>query len=304
MTGAVRAGREVVTEADIRAAGAGALLEIGADALLTPTAEELACRLGVRLRRRATAARTVALANWLPACPRAARLELAQVFAAGAPGGRGAGDPAAVVVVPFPLLAAAGRSAAGSGLAVAAPDVAAERAGAFTGEVSAPMAADAGATWALLNHRDGGTPHRPADKVRQALAAGLTPVVCLGEDPQAPGAGFGLGDVRRARRELLDGLDAAALRRVHLVYQTAPAGAGRPGGGAGASVDELRTRAAGLADGAPDGAPRPGVAVCAAALPAAGVRELVLALRRGTLGALVLDGPQLAPLLEAFRGPA
>ena len=61
-----------------------------------------------------------------------------------------------------------------------------ERSGAFTGEVSAPMARAAGATHTLVGHSErrhvfGETDEEVALKVGAALSAGLVPVVCVGE---------------------------------------------------------------------------------------------------------------------------
>lgn len=58
--------------------------------------------------------------------------------------------------------------------------------GAFTGEVSAPIARDAGARFALVGHSErrhvfGETDDETAKKVAAAVRAGLTPVLCVGE---------------------------------------------------------------------------------------------------------------------------
>ena len=61
-----------------------------------------------------------------------------------------------------------------------------EKDGAFTGETSAPMAREAGATFALIGHSErrhvfGETDAEVRRKVTAALKAGLTPVICVGE---------------------------------------------------------------------------------------------------------------------------
>ncbi len=58
--------------------------------------------------------------------------------------------------------------------------------GAFTGEISAPMARDAGATYVLVGHSErrhvfGESDQDVARKVKAVFDAGLTPVVCVGE---------------------------------------------------------------------------------------------------------------------------
>jgi triosephosphate isomerase len=91
-----------------------------------------------------------------------------------------------VVAPPFTALAAAAEIALNTNVAVAAQDVAAEREGAFTGEVSAAMIADTGATFAIIGHSErrrlyGETDALVHAKRLQAQSAGLTPIVCIGE---------------------------------------------------------------------------------------------------------------------------
>ncbi len=65
-------------------------------------------------------------------------------------------------------------------------DVSAQASGAFTGEVSAAMLKDFGVRYALVGHSErrqyhGETDSLIADKAKAALAAGITPIVCVGE---------------------------------------------------------------------------------------------------------------------------
>lgn len=69
-----------------------------------------------------------------------------------------------------------------------------EKEGAFTGETSAPMARAAGAAFALVGHSErrhvfGETDEHVARKVAAAFAAGLTPVICVGEKLEERQAG-------------------------------------------------------------------------------------------------------------------
>ncbi len=75
---------------------------------------------------------------------------------------------------------------ADKGLQVGAQDVAEHSQGAYTGEISAAMLADVGAAFVLLGHSErrslfGDDNARVASKFAQAVAAGLIPVLCLGE---------------------------------------------------------------------------------------------------------------------------
>ncbi|MGW8482098.1 triose-phosphate isomerase family protein [Microbacterium sp. NPDC055903] len=82
----------------------------------------------------------------------------------------------------------------GTPVRIGGQDVAAEASGAFTGEVSAAELAEVGASIAEIGHAErrrlyGETDEVVAAKTRQALDAGLTPLLCIGEteqqDPQA-----------------------------------------------------------------------------------------------------------------------
>lgn len=94
------------------------------------------------------------------------------------------------VCVPAPYLAQAQamRSAqAGLGaVELGAQDVSAHVSGAYTGEVSAAMLKEFGCRFAIVGHSErrqyhGETDQLVADKAKAALAAGITPIVCIGE---------------------------------------------------------------------------------------------------------------------------
>lgn len=92
----------------------------------------------------------------------------------------------AALCVPFPLLAAAQSALQTTALRWGAQDCSAESDGPCTGEVSAHMIRQAGARYVLVGHADRRRRHRETDghvavKARCALAAGLTPIVCVGE---------------------------------------------------------------------------------------------------------------------------
>lgn len=108
-----------------------------------------------------------------------------------------AGEPSAAEVVvcpPATLLHPAAEAAEGSAVQVGAQDCSPWPPGAHTGDLSASMLADAGARWVILGHSErradhGETDETVAAKVRAALAAGLTPVVCVGETHAERAAG-------------------------------------------------------------------------------------------------------------------
>ncbi len=75
---------------------------------------------------------------------------------------------------------------AGSRVAVGAQDCHAKPSGAHTGDISAPMLRDAGATWVIVGHSERRMDHAETDaqvraKAEAATKAGLTAIVCVGE---------------------------------------------------------------------------------------------------------------------------
>jgi triosephosphate isomerase (TIM) len=91
-----------------------------------------------------------------------------------------------IVAPPFTALEAAIEEARGSAISVAAQNLHWDKEGAFTGEVSAGMLVDAGCRGVIIGHSERRQYFCETDesvnrKTRAALAAGLTPIVCLGE---------------------------------------------------------------------------------------------------------------------------
>jgi len=91
-----------------------------------------------------------------------------------------------VVAPPFTALTAAVESASGSSISIAAQNLYWEKEGAFTGEVSARMLVDAGCRSVIIGHSErrqffGETDASVHRKIKAALEAGLTPIVCVGE---------------------------------------------------------------------------------------------------------------------------
>ena len=91
-----------------------------------------------------------------------------------------------VVAPPFTALWAAAQAAEGSSIAIAAQDLYWESQGAFTGEVSPGMVAEAGCRYAILGHSErrslfGETSQAVNRKAVAALKGGSHPIVCLGE---------------------------------------------------------------------------------------------------------------------------
>ena len=90
------------------------------------------------------------------------------------------------VCVPFPYLGQAQAALTGTVIGWGAQNVSEHRAGAYTGEVAASMLADFGCRYAIVGHSErrqyfGDTDDIVAAKAMQALGAGITPIVCVGE---------------------------------------------------------------------------------------------------------------------------
>jgi triosephosphate isomerase (TIM) len=88
--------------------------------------------------------------------------------------------------VPFTAVTVVGEVLRGSSVRLGAQDCYWETAGAYTGEISAPMLADAGCAMVIIGHSERRKLFNDTDewinkKLGAALKAGLTPIVCVGE---------------------------------------------------------------------------------------------------------------------------
>ncbi|MGA0607133.1 triose-phosphate isomerase [Phenylobacterium sp. VNQ135] len=106
--------------------------------------------------------------------------------------------PARVAICPPAILThRMSQALAGSRVLVGGQDAHWDDAGAFTGDISAEMLADAGAKLVILGHSERRTGYRETDdivasKVKAALRARLEPIVCVGETLEERKAGRAL----------------------------------------------------------------------------------------------------------------
>lgn len=159
-----------------------------------------------------------------------------------------------IVAPPFTALRAAAEAVSGSALKVAAQDMHWAKEGAHTGDVSPAMVADAGATHVILGHSERRKDHGETDaavnkKLKAALAAGLTPIVCVGETLEEREAGRVEAVLTRQLAGSLAGLTPAEFSRILIAYEPVWAiGTGRTATPAIASEchKHLRKEASGL----------------------------------------------------------
>ncbi len=163
---------------------------------------------------------TILVGNWKMNGLRASLFEvekLASHLTAGEP-------PRCTVAIcpPATLIAAMNRIAAPAGIVVGAQDCHPAASGAHTGDLSAPMLADAGAQLVIVGHSERRADHGETDElVRQkavsVLAAGLTPIICVGETRAEREAGQAEAVV--ARQLAASVPDEAAADEVIVAYE-------------------------------------------------------------------------------------
>jgi triosephosphate isomerase len=115
-------------------------------------------------------------------------------------------------------------SARGSAVAVYAQTMHEADSGAFTGEVSAPMLTELDVGGVILGHSErrqyfGETDRALQQKVPQALAAGLVPILCVGETEEERERGDTERKLRHQVQEALDKVALEDLPRVIIAYE-------------------------------------------------------------------------------------
>ena len=152
--------------------------------------------------------------------------------------------------VPYTALSAVVQAAEGSGLIVCAQNMHQEDSGAFTGEVSPPMLTELGVHGVVLGHSERREYYNETDralqeKVPAALAAGLRPILCVGETEDERERDETQRKLRNQVKEGLDKLSDDQLPDVVIAYEPIWAigtGTGRHAR-AGAGGDRLHPRA-------------------------------------------------------------
>jgi len=128
------------------------------------------------------------------------------------------------VCVPAPYLAQCETQLQGSAVAWGAQDLSVHASGAYTGEVAAAMLVDFGCRYVLCGHSERRAYHHEsnelvAQKARAALAAGLTPVVCVGETLEQREAGQTAAVIGAQLQAVLDVLENSELIKIVVAYE-------------------------------------------------------------------------------------
>ena len=133
-------------------------------------------------------------------------------------------DVEIVVAPPFTALHAVAEAARNSNVGVAGQNLYWERQGAFTGEVSGEMVREAGAEYVIIGHSErrrlfGDTDEAVNRRLQAALAAKLTPIVCIGETLEERDANQTLDILDRQLKVGLDGMSGDQIGSLVIAYE-------------------------------------------------------------------------------------
>ncbi|MBR6574337.1 MAG: triose-phosphate isomerase [Clostridia bacterium] len=129
-----------------------------------------------------------------------------------------------VLCVPFLQIPAAVKAAKGTRIAIGAQNCHYEPKGAYTGEISCEMLAEAGVKYVIIGHSERRRDNNETDttvnkKVLAALQAGLKPIICVGESLEMRDNDVTLDVVRMQVKTALRGVMHDQIRRVTIAYE-------------------------------------------------------------------------------------
>lgn len=138
--------------------------------------------------------------------------------------GLGETEVEVVLCVPFTLIQPLSVSAEGTPIKIAAQNMHFEDSGAFTGEISAEMLKEAGATYVVIGHSERRQYFNESDetvnlKLKKAHAAGLLPIVCCGETLDEREAGSTETVVRRQVNAAFEGVSPEQAVKTVIAYE-------------------------------------------------------------------------------------
>ena len=161
--------------------------------------------------------RRIVAGNWKLHGSRSFATALVEAIAAGMPEG-----VEAIVLPPSPYLPLLAQGA--HGVAVGAQDISAHERGAFTGEVAAAMVVDVGGRYTLVGHSERRQYHGEDDalvaaKFVAARAAGLVPILCVGETREQREAGHTEAVIATQVQAVLAAAGVAAFEGAIVAYE-------------------------------------------------------------------------------------
>ena len=129
-----------------------------------------------------------------------------------------------VICTPYTDLAAAVEATAGTNIKVGAENVHWAEKGAFTGEISAKMLTELGVEYVIIGHSErrqyfGETDETVNMRVKAALAAGLKPIICVGELLEERESGKTAEVVTRQTRAAFKDIDKDELDNIVIAYE-------------------------------------------------------------------------------------
>ena len=129
-----------------------------------------------------------------------------------------------VVGVPFIDIPAALEATKGTNIGVAAQNCYWEKSGAFTGEISADMLRELGVGYVILGHSErrtyfGDTDATVAKRVRGAIDAGLTAILCVGEYLEQREQGITAEICAMQTKIALEGVSEEELKQIIIAYE-------------------------------------------------------------------------------------
>jgi len=129
-----------------------------------------------------------------------------------------------VIAPPYTALSSVAVALKGSNIFLSAQNTFWEESGAFTGEISPSMLKDIGCQYTIIGHSErrqyfGETNEMVNKRLKAALKASLTPIVCIGETLEEREAGKTLAVIEQQVREGLNGLSSEEMDKVVIAYE-------------------------------------------------------------------------------------
>ncbi|MDO9559813.1 MAG: triose-phosphate isomerase [Syntrophales bacterium] len=136
----------------------------------------------------------------------------------------GMNDRQVVIAPPFTALYAVGAALKGSSIGLAAQNLSENKDGAYTGEVSARMLADAGCTHVIIGHSERRTIFGESNdviraKISMALQSGMQPIVCIGETIEERESGRTFDVIAKQIKEGLNQIETSDIKHIIIAYE-------------------------------------------------------------------------------------